>query len=288
MRKLKFCLLVECNEIQTIISGVESNKEHTNILEYGPNSSASGAGSTTLWSETQSFTSEREFDEEQDDMLEDDPNNSESEGWSNFAQQAALLNLQYLHIYYLKNLVNIWRTPTNDKQCLPCLKFLRLDMCPKLSVIFHPTLLANLGMLEVLIVKDCPEVTTVVSLMTNEFIDPQVLYLPSLKRISLLYLPKLASISSGVQIAPNLEKIGFYNCPKLESLSTGEMSSRGLEVIRGESKWWEALKWNESEWGNRLDYLQSIFCPITREKDVMTQMEEISRIPSRDQTRMVI
>ncbi|GKV32105.1 hypothetical protein SLEP1_g40734 [Rubroshorea leprosula] len=266
MRKLKFCLLVEFNEIQTIVSGVESNKEHTDILEYGSNSSESGGGSTTLQRETQTLTRDTESDEEQDDTLEDDTNNSECGDWSNFAQQAALLNLQYLHIYCLKNLVNIWRTQTNDKQCLSCLKFLKLHMCPKLSVIFHPALLANLGMLEVLTVKNCPEVTSVVSLTTNELVDPLVHYLPSLRRMSLLYLPKLASISSGVQIAPKLEKTGFCSCPKLQSLSTKEISSGELEVIRGESKWWEALKWNKSEWGNQLDYLQSIFAQLQGRK----------------------
>ncbi|GLT85745.1 hypothetical protein SLE2022_039230 [Rubroshorea leprosula] len=248
MQELEFCLLVECNEIQTIISGVESL-------------------------------------EEQADVLVKDPNNSESGGGLLSAQEPALVNLQYLHIFYLKNLVSIWRTPTNDKQCLSGLKFLALHMCPKLSVIFSPAMLANLGKLELLIVKDCPEVTSVVSLTSNESTD-RSLYLPSLKRILLLYLPKLLSISGGFRIAPNLEKAGFYNCPKLESLSRVEMSSGFLQVIRGESKWWEALKWNKSQWGTGFDYIQSIFSPVTTEKDVMTQMEEISRIPSSHQTRM--
>ncbi|GKV32106.1 hypothetical protein SLEP1_g40735 [Rubroshorea leprosula] len=212
MQQLEFCLLAESNEIQTIINGVESCKEPA-------------------------------------DMLEDDPDNSESLR-SHSALEPALLNLQHLHIFYLKKLVSIWN-PTS--------------------------LMANLGKLEVLVVKNCPEVTCVVKGRCNEFINPLIPYLPSLKRISLLYLPKLVSISGGFQIAPKLEKIGFYNCPKLECLTTREMSSGDLVVIRGESKWWEALKWHKSDWWNknRLDYLQSIFSPLSREKDVMTQMEEM-------------
>ncbi|GKV32101.1 hypothetical protein SLEP1_g40729 [Rubroshorea leprosula] len=235
MQRLELCLLVECNEIQNVISCVESYEEEA-------------------------------------DMLEDYTINSESGGGSHSAQVAVLPNLQYLHIYSLKNLVSIWRTPTNDKQCLSGLKFLGLHTCPKLRVIFSSVLLANLGKLEVLVVKDCPEVTQVVSLSSNESVDPLGSYLPSLRRVSLLYLPKLVSISSRFQIAPKLEKIGFYNCPKLKGLSKGEMSSGDLKIIKGESKWWEAMKWKKSD---QLDHLQSIFCPITREKDVMTQMEEM-------------
>ncbi|GKV32113.1 hypothetical protein SLEP1_g40742 [Rubroshorea leprosula] len=259
MQELEFCLLVECNEIQTIISGVEPL-------------------------------------EEQADVLVKDPNNSESGGGLLSAQEPALVNLQYLHIFYLKNLVSIWRTPTNDKQCLTGLKFLALHMCPKLSVIFSPAMLANLGKLEVLIVKDCPEVTSIVSLTSNEPFDTSFC-LPNLNRILLLHLPKLISISGGIFITGNLKQIGFYNCPKLESLSIKEMSSPLLEVIRGEREWWEALKWEKLEWEKleweklewetSLDYIRSIFSPITMEKDVMTQMEEISRIPSSHQTRMI-
>ncbi|GKV32109.1 hypothetical protein SLEP1_g40738 [Rubroshorea leprosula] len=238
MQQLEFCLLAECNEIQTIINGVESCKEPA-------------------------------------DMLEDDLDNSESLR-SHSALEPALLNLQHLHIFYLKKLVSIWN-PICKKQCLSSLKFLTLHMCPKLGAIFSPALMATLGKLEVLVVKNCPEVTCVVKGRCNEFINPLIPYLPSLKRISLLYLPKLVSISGGFQIAPKLEKIGFYNCPKLECLSTREMSSGDLVVIRGESKWWEALNWHKSDWWNknRLDYLQSIFSPLSREKDVMTQMEEM-------------
>ncbi|GLT58225.1 hypothetical protein SLA2020_311360 [Shorea laevis] len=205
-------------------------------------------------------------------MLEDYAINSESGGGSNSAQEAVLLNLQYLHIYSLENLVSIWRTPTNDKQCLSGLKFLALHACPKLSVIFSSVLLAKLGKLEVLVVKDSPEVTHVVSLSSNESVDHLGSYLPSLRRVSLLYLPKLVSISSRFQIAPKLEKIGIYNWPKLKGLSKREMSSGDLKIIKGESKWWEAMKWKKSD---QLDHLQSIFCRITREKDVMTQMEEM-------------
>ncbi|XP_021285941.1 disease resistance protein At4g27190-like [Herrania umbratica] len=216
-RQLKFCLLTECNEVQTIIDCAE-------------------------------------FPE----------------------QQNALGNLQDLCIYYMKNLVSIWRGPVH-KHCLASLKFLALHKCPKLSIIFSPDLVANLANLAELIVEHCPQLTSLVSLIghasSNSATQPNC-FLPSLKRISLLYLPNLVRISSGLRIAPELEKVGFYNCPKLKSLSPMEMSSENLKVIKGESRWWEALEWKNSEWGNRLDYLHGIFSPLIKERDVKAQLAE--------------
>ncbi|GKU99887.1 hypothetical protein SLEP1_g12667 [Rubroshorea leprosula] len=214
MKNLKFCLLAECNEIQTIIDEGKSYEE-----------------------------------EEEIDTVEGEVIDCESGVEAYSAQEPVVLNLQYLHIYYLKNLASIWRSPTYDKQCLSGLKVLELHVCPKLSVIFSPALLTNLGKLEVLVVEDCPELTSVVSPTSNSSFEFSLdCFLPSLKMMLLLFLPKLESISSDFHIAPKLEKMGFYDCPELKSLSKREMSSENLKVIKGEREWWEALEWEESEW----------------------------------------
>lgn len=193
---------------------------------------------------------------------------------SHSVQQHALPNVHYLHIYYLENLVSIWRFPTHTQKSLSGLKFLTLHKCPKLRVIFSPALLANLTKLEVLVLEDCPEVTSIVSSTSDEPINFASDYsLPKLEKVLLLYLPNLESIFSGHVIAPELEKIGFFNCPKLESQSLVDISSENLKVIKAESNWWNGLKWLESV--KPLDHFQSIFTPILEDRDVMTQMEEL-------------
>ncbi|KAH1074641.1 hypothetical protein J1N35_026969 [Gossypium stocksii] len=104
-------------------------------------------------------------------------------------------------------------------------------------------------------------------------------FLPSLKRLLLLYLPELVSISNGIMIAPKLESIGCYNCPKLKSISKMELSSKTLKIIKGECEWWEGMNWNETEWGDGPGYLMHIFSPIDNQKDVMTQMVEVRDPP---------
>ncbi|XP_017970773.1 PREDICTED: uncharacterized protein LOC18607098 isoform X3 [Theobroma cacao] len=236
-RLLKCCLLTECNGVKTIID-LSQGGGHSQVYTRGKGKSES-----------------LKFPEEQTD---------------------ALGNLQDLNIYYMKNLESIWKGPVH-KHCLASLKFLALHKCPRLSTIFSLDLVANLDNLEELIVEHCPQLTSLVSptghVSSNSTPQPNCFF-PSLKRISLLYVPNLVSISSGLWIAPELEKVGFYNCPKLKSLSAMEMSSDHLTRIKGESHWWEALEWKNSEWGNPLDYLQSIFSPLIKERDVKAQLAE--------------
>ncbi|XP_022769623.1 uncharacterized protein LOC111313193 isoform X4 [Durio zibethinus] len=226
MKRLKFCLLAECNKMETLIDGQMHDERN------------------------------------EDDQSESDTGSAEH----------VLESLEYLSIYYMENLWSLWRGP-NRCGCMSRLKFLALHTCPQLRHIFSRTLFENFVNLEEIIVEDCPQVTSLVSrasvkpMMSNKFF-------PSLKRLLLLYLPRLVSISNGLLITPKLESIGFYNCPKLKSISKVELSSKTLKIIKGERQWWEDLNWNETEWGNRPDYLMHMFSPISNEKDVMTQLTE--------------
>ncbi|XWS60383.1 hypothetical protein CRYUN_Cryun07bG0031600 [Craigia yunnanensis] len=227
MKRLKFCLLSECNKMETLIDG----KMH--------------------------------HERNEDDQSESDPGSIEH----------VLESLEYLSIYYMQTLASIWRGE-NRYVCMSKLKFLALHTCPKLNIIFSHTWLENFVNLEEFILEDCPQVTSLVSHASVKPIMSDKIYLPSLKRLLLLFLPELVSISNGILIAPNLESIGFYNCPKLKSISKMELSSKTLKIIKGECQWWEEMNWNETEWGNRPDNLMRIFSPINNEKDVMTQLTE--------------
>ena len=166
----------------------------------------------------------------------------------------------------------------NPRGCLSNLKSLELHACPYLTTIFTLDLLENLNILEELVVERCPEI---ISIVTHEVpVEHRrftlVTYLPKLKKLSLHYMPKLVSISSGLCIAPTLEWMSFYNCPSLQTLSDMEVSSNNLKVIIGQPDWWRALKWSTSAFGYVLPCnLDSIFVPVKQDIDLMTQLAEI-------------
>lgn len=163
-------------------------------------------------------------------------------------------SLEYLYVYYMKSLETIWRGPV-QKGSLSCLKSLTLRTCPKLTCIFTQELLESLHNLEELIVEDCPSLISLVSYKHLAYSETYS-YLPVLRKMSLHYLPKLTSISSGQQVAPKIEWLSFYDCPDLKSL---DLSLQELKRIRGERIWWEGLEWN----GDCPDKLDDIFVPIT-------------------------
>ncbi|KAL7176492.1 hypothetical protein ACSBR2_029928 [Camellia fascicularis] len=221
MVELKFCLLVECNELQTIIAG-------------------------------------REFCTDGDQTYE-----------SGVDKKQVFDSLEYLGIHCMMNLRSIWEGPIG-KGCLSKLKYMALHSCHNLTSIFTTSLLGNLDNLEELIIEDCPQINSLVSQESSCF-EPNP-FLPSLKKISLLDLPELVSISSGLLFAPKLERIIIYACPMLESL---ELSSNDLKVIKGEIEWWNSLKWLESDWSSgQKDYMANVFVKLTRDASLMDQLAE--------------
>ncbi|KAF7129796.1 hypothetical protein RHSIM_Rhsim10G0148700 [Rhododendron simsii] len=194
----------------------------------------------------------------------------ESEDFEYFDEAIVLGSLERLIIRYMKNMESIWKGPVGIGS-LSNLKSLALHTCPNLTTLFTVDMLINLTNLEELVVEDCPNIDNLVSLKSSDSVPG--LFLPSLKKISLLELPKLVSISSGLRIAPNLERMVIFYCPKLEKLSTMEVSSTDFKVIKGEEEWWDALKWYESDLSTKHeDYLASLFIPLRRNGDLMTQL----------------
>ncbi|KAI8023017.1 Disease resistance protein RPS2 [Camellia lanceoleosa] len=168
-----------------------------------------------------------------------------------------------------KNMESICKEPIR-RGCLSNLKSLALHTCPSLITVFTLGMLGNLINLKELIVEDCAKIDSLISMRCSKVKSGN--FLPSLKKMSLLELPKLINISSGLCIAPKLERLVIFYCPKLERLSTKEVSSKDMKVIKGENQWWDS-KWNDSVVSrDHQDYLASIFVPLRRDGDLMDQL----------------
>ncbi|CAI9304427.1 unnamed protein product [Lactuca saligna] len=177
-----------------------------------------------------------------------------------FFVRPVLGSLQHLSIHYMKSLLCIWNGPIHSR-CLSNLKTLAMHSCPELRTIFTQGLLESLTCLECLIVEDCSTIKTLVSLESPQSTSTPCL--PSLKKISLIHLPELLSISGSISIAPRLESLVVYDCPNLEKLSYMKAFDNNIKEIKGENEWWDALKWCQPDWtGGRPDYLARVFIPL--------------------------
>ncbi|KAI4297407.1 hypothetical protein L6164_037299 [Bauhinia variegata] len=181
-----------------------------------------------------------------------------------------LINLEFLGVFYMKNLKSILQG-LHSPLCFQRLKSMALHNCPRLTTIFTLDFVNNLDFLEEIVIEDCPKVNTLISHESSK--QQERRFLPALRKVSLLYLPQLATISDGLSIGPKLEKIGFYYCPKLKILSTMDLLSDDLKVIKGEAKWWKRLNWSQAGWEqSQVDHLKKIFSPIDEDRDILTHL----------------
>ncbi|KAI8025139.1 Disease resistance protein [Camellia lanceoleosa] len=154
-----------------------------------------------------------------------------------------------------------------DEGSLSNLRVLALHTCPNLTTILTPNLLHNLRRLEELIVEDCCKIK---SLLSQESSDLKYDYgLQWLKRISLLDLPELVSISDVLSISPMLESLIVYNCPKLETLYANEAPANKDLKIKGEKEWWESLTSHESESSSNI---WPTYVELGRGEDLMDEL----------------
>ncbi|KAL1818696.1 hypothetical protein ACET3Z_013565 [Daucus carota] len=213
LTKLKFCLLVDCNEMQTLFDGSDFNLGVANN--------------------------------------EDRPH-----------------PLQYLAIHYLRKLEVIWKGP-GVGCCLHSLKLLVVNTCPNLTTIFTPVLLRELVNLSEIQIENCPKITTLIAEDQSHLTSKGVL--PRLQKLSLLYLPELVSIFNDLSIVPELENMVIYDCPKLEKLPSVVGCNNEVIQVKGESEWWDALRWNKSERSEAQPYYPLAFSDSDIDEDFPQQ-----------------
>ncbi|GKV02983.1 hypothetical protein SLEP1_g15353 [Rubroshorea leprosula] len=142
------------------------------------------------------------------------------------------------------------------------LKVLFIYKCPRIKKLFPPELLKglqNLGEIYVIGCTKMEEITEVEeekeTLVTDGENETITFFLPKLKYLELVALPKLKSICAarGVMVSDSLERIVIVECPKLNRiplylplLPDGKLRPPPtLEAIRPNSReWWESLVWD--------------------------------------------
>ncbi|XXG51575.1 hypothetical protein AAC387_Pa03g0106 [Persea americana] len=144
-----------------------------------------------------------------------------------------------------------------DNKSFALLKHIYIEHCPKLEALFTSTM--YLQSLETLEIKFCCRLQKVFEI---EAVRAEV-SLQNLRSLRLLHVPKLKSVCNG--FLPQLEKVQVQRCPMLRKLpiqvclidhdvnGSGYAASSSLPVveIRGETKWWKNLQWDNKDDTNK-------------------------------------
>ncbi|KAK3204291.1 hypothetical protein Dsin_018337 [Dipteronia sinensis] len=149
--------------------------------------------------------------------------------------------LEYLSIHHLWNLKCIWEGIV-PKGSFAGLKLLSVCACPKLKYVFRSSMIQFVPKLEELAIEDCPAIEEI--LLEGEITDSGGIMLPSLKKLTLHYLPGLVNIWKSAW--PALEHISFYNCPKLKNIGMDSRSKQTIREIKAEKSWWDELEWEDT------------------------------------------
>ncbi|XP_058070665.1 disease resistance protein RPS5-like [Magnolia sinica] len=158
-----------------------------------------------------------------------------------------LTALEHLFLESLPNLQTVCRgvaTPGTFQS----LNSIIIYDCYKLKNLFSVGWLKNLQNLEKISIKNCNEMTDLVTEEEDEEISAAYnITLPKLKNLYLLRVNKLKKICSKVLVCSSMVLIQIEGCSKLKkipfSVGTSSMAFQG--EIRGTRKWWNTLEWDD-------------------------------------------
>ncbi|EHA8589756.1 putative Disease resistance protein [Cocos nucifera] len=154
------------------------------------------------------------------------------------AEEGILPELEVLRLIYLPNLRSIWEgngTPGSFRS----IKSIILRSCASVMHLFSSNVLQLLNSLENLYIEAW---TRMVKIVRGE-VGNGVITLPKLRRIVLKELCELNKMWEGVLYLESLQAIEVTSCPSLRQLAIDIEKTPALEVIQGESEWWNSLKW---------------------------------------------
>ncbi|KAL9400517.1 hypothetical protein Peur_009478 [Populus x canadensis] len=140
-----------------------------------------------------------------------------------FEEKKMLSHLRELALCDLPAMKCIWDGPTRLLR-LHNLQIADIQNCKKLKVLFDASVAQSLCQLKKLLVKGCDELETVVAKEPQRQdgrVTVDIVVLPQLVELSLLYLPNLAAfcLDSLPFKWPSLEKVEVRQCPKMETFA---------------------------------------------------------------------
>ncbi|KAD4179521.1 hypothetical protein E3N88_28112 [Mikania micrantha] len=161
--------------------------------------------------------------------------------------RSLLPNMERLDAKNLPNLESFWHGNVQHGS-LSKLRILVLVKCPKLTTVFSDTMVHQLQELEHLEIQDCCGVKEIVRFSQ----EGGLCVIPKLTTLILCKLPSLRKLCSTL-VRISLRTLKMYDCPKLKEFPFDVDSARTLQKIEIEKKWWEELRWSDSELKEQLE-----------------------------------
>ncbi|KAL8264914.1 hypothetical protein R6Q59_023044 [Mikania micrantha] len=161
--------------------------------------------------------------------------------------RSLLPNMERLDAKNLPNLESFWHGNVQHGS-LSKLRTLVLIKCPKLTTVFSDTIVHQLQELEYLDIQDCCGVKEIVKCSQ----EVSLCVFPKLTTLILCKLPSLRKLCSTL-VRISLRTLKMYDCPKLKEFPFDIDSARTLQKIEIEKKWWEELRWSDSELKEQLE-----------------------------------
>ncbi|XP_059441574.1 disease resistance protein At4g27190-like [Corylus avellana] len=124
------------------------------------------------------------------------------------------------------------------------LKKISVEYCSKMEYLFScGHFIHALPKLEVLKVQYCDKLGElfIYDSVQNIAPDPVV---PSLRILELKCLPELRTLCQDEEIWPHLEQVHVVECNLVGKLPLTDQNAENMKEIKGESQWWNTLKWH--------------------------------------------
>ncbi|KAK1281813.1 Disease resistance protein RPS2 [Acorus calamus] len=138
----------------------------------------------------------------------------------------------------LSNLPDLETIRAGAQNALENLRYLKMSGCGSLK---HIRWIWHFNCLEEITIMGFEEMENLID--GDDEVSPP--FLPRLKLILLIRLPKLKSICLHPLALPSLQTLEVYGCPELKRLSHVLSDSGNLKVIKGEQQWWDQLEWDD-------------------------------------------
>ncbi|KAF3970979.1 hypothetical protein CMV_005385 [Castanea mollissima] len=158
-----------------------------------------------------------------------------------------LPNLEKFHLYGMKNLNSISELAGHLGLRVNSLKSIEVEFCHQMKYLLScGDFIQTLPNLEEIKVHNCENFEELFNNESGQNISPDPM-VPKLRILQLANLPKFKTLCRYEETWPCLEQVDVWRCKGLRRLPLTNQNAGTIKEIKGKSKWWDALEWDDDQ-----------------------------------------